>query len=349
MADVTIKDAEIDAGADDARRKDVARAQLVKLATILVQLGFLLIVFRQFTLVNSAFMRVALICFGGFVVHHFLPLRFRMHFFLTMSLVGMAVVFGPENAAWMIGIGVILAGICHLPVPFVGRVVILLAVGGMLAGFRGQLLAAPWSEAIWPILGSMFMFRLIVYLYDIRHDGGPISPWRTLSYFFMLPNICFPLFPVIDYKTFQSKYFDADRLLIYQTGVDWMLRGAVHLVLYRYVYHQTTLSPSEVLDPGDLTQFLLTTFMLYLRVSGSFHLAIGMLHLFGFNLPETNRLYLLSSSFNDFWRRINIYWKDFMMKVVYATGAPVSGKTDSPSPSFIAPSLSAPSPSPRSS
>jgi hypothetical protein len=42
-----------------------------------------------------------------------------------------------------------------------------------------------------------------------------------------------------------------------------------------------------------------------------------MLHLFGFNLPETNHRYLLSAGFTDFWRRINIYWKDFMLKVFY--------------------------------
>jgi D-alanyl-lipoteichoic acid acyltransferase DltB (MBOAT superfamily) len=42
-----------------------------------------------------------------------------------------------------------------------------------------------------------------------------------------------------------------------------------------------------------------------------------MLHLFGYDLPETNRRYLLARSLTDFWRRINIYWKDFMVKVVY--------------------------------
>jgi hypothetical protein len=42
-----------------------------------------------------------------------------------------------------------------------------------------------------------------------------------------------------------------------------------------------------------------------------------VLYLFGFRLPETHHLYFLASSFTDFWRRINIYWKDFMMKLVY--------------------------------
>jgi hypothetical protein len=64
-------------------------------------------------------------------------------------------------------------------------------------------------------------------------------------------------------------------------------------------------------------RYLLATFLLYLRVSGQFHLIIGILHLFGFRLPETHHLFYLASSFTDFWRRINIYWKDFMMRLFY--------------------------------
>lgn len=52
-------------------------------------------------------------------------------------------------------------------------------------------------------------------------------------------------------------------------------------------------------------------------MSGQFHVIVGLLHLFGFRLPETNNLYYLASSFSDAWRRINIYWKDFMTKVVF--------------------------------
>ena len=44
----------------------------------------------------------------------------------------------------------------------------------------------------------------------------------------MLPNACFPLFPVVDYKTFRRNYFDDDAYRIYQIGVDWMVRGVIH-------------------------------------------------------------------------------------------------------------------------
>jgi D-alanyl-lipoteichoic acid acyltransferase DltB (MBOAT superfamily) len=176
---------------------------------------------------------------------------------------------------------------------------------------------SPVSDAIWPILGSMFMFRLIVYFYDLRHDTAPVSPVRTLAYFFMLPNACFPLFPVVDYKAFRRNYYDDDAYRTYQVGVDWMVRGVIHLILYRFIYYHVTLAPSEVTGPAQLLQYLVANFLLYLRVSGLFHLIVGMLYLFGFRLPETHNRYLLASSFTDFWRRINIYWKDFMQRIFY--------------------------------
>jgi len=66
-----------------------------------------------------------------------------------------------------------------------------------------------------------------------------------------------------------------------------------------------------------LAKSMVVTYMLYLHVSGTFHIIVGMLHLFGFNLPPTSYWYFLASSFTDLWRRINIYWRDFMMKMFY--------------------------------
>jgi len=133
----------------------------------------------------------------------------------------------------------------------------------------------------------------------------------------MLPNVCFPLYPVIDYSTFTRTYYDRDAIRIYESGMRWIVRGLLHLVLYRFVYLHLAGDPSELHTLGDLVQFILSTFLLYLRVSGQFHPITGVLHLFGFRLPETHHLYYLASSFTEFWRRINIYWKDFMLKLVY--------------------------------
>jgi D-alanyl-lipoteichoic acid acyltransferase DltB (MBOAT superfamily) len=170
---------------------------------------------------------------------------------------------------------------------------------------RIEVIPGPWSRAIWPILGAMFMFRLIVYVYDLQHEKAPPSSSRSLAYFFPLPNVCFPMFPVIDYRAFRRAYYDVERHRIYQVGVDWMTRGVLHLILYRAVNYHFTIAPAEVIDPDTLVQHIVANFMLYLRISGTFHLITGMLHLFGFNLLETHKRYVLSSSFTDFWRRIN--------------------------------------------
>src|SRR5262245_12964785 len=181
-----------------------------KFLIVAAQLGLLALVLRQFQIEGGAFLRLALLAFAGFAVHAYLPLRWRLPFFLVLSLAGIVLVLGAGNAAWLVSIGLVLIGICHLPVSFWARVAIIVILGLVLAAQRASWLPHIWSDAIWPILGSMFMFRLIVYLYDIKHDNSRVSTTSTLAYFFMLPNVCFPLFPVVDYRTFRRNYYDQD-------------------------------------------------------------------------------------------------------------------------------------------
>ncbi len=70
-------------------------------------------------------------------------------------------------------------------------------------------------------------------------------------------------------------------------------------------------------DLASLAGHIVCNYLLYLQVSGQFHMACGMLHLFGYRLPATHHHYLLATSFTDYWRRINIYWKDFMVRVFF--------------------------------
>ena len=96
-----------------------------------------------------------------------------------------------------------------------------------------------------------------------------------------------------------------------------MHRGTLHLLCYRLIYHELLVPASEVQGPWSLAGYLVCNYLLYLRVSGQFHMACGMLHLFGYQLPETHHWYLLATGFTDYWRRINIYWKDFMVRLFF--------------------------------
>jgi hypothetical protein len=294
------------------------KLKLSKFLSVVVQLGLLVLVIRQFRLENQAFYHnIMLLTFYGFLIHYFLPFRYRLPFFLLLSLAATAGILGFVNGAWLIGIGLGLIGICHLPLSHFARVAILLMAGTMLIALRVDWIQASWLEVIWPILASMFMFRLIIYIYDLKHSKSSPTLASTLSYFFLLPNVVFPFFPVVDYSTFRRTYYDDDRHRIYQKGLQWMLRGTIHLILYRFVNYYLAIAPEDVTNTTELVRYMISNFALYLRISGQFHLIIGLLHLFGFNLPETHHLYFLASSFTDLWRRINIYWKDFMLKVFY--------------------------------
>ena len=312
---------------------------------VVVQFGLIVLVVGHWQLENLSLSRLMDLAFVGFIIHHLLPLRFRLPFFAMLSLV--AVVFGLHETGVrtfvaglmgrvpladfplgnflyrlipglsVVGIGLALIGICHLPIRFGARVATVAMAGAGLTVLRANSRWFPDVTEMWVILGSMFMFRLMIYLYDLKHYTAPFSLSRAISYFFLLPNVCFPLFPVVDYKTFCSTYYNEDWSRVYQSGLRWMFRGVIQLLLYRIVYQYAPLDVSKLSSALDVAGCMLGMYLLYLRISGTFHLIVGLLHMFGFNLPETHHLYYLATSFTDVWRRINIYWKDFVMKLFF--------------------------------
>jgi hypothetical protein len=290
-----------------------APRRLAAFTLVGLELVLILLVVHRFIIEEAKhFFPILCLAAGGFVIHAWLPRRWRAAFFVLLSLVSILLVLGWPNGAWILGIGCGLIAVCHLPLPLIVRVLLLVIAGVQLAALRLQ-----FQEPFWPVLVSMFMFRLIVYLYETGRQRGRPPLAHTLAYFFPLPNICFTLFPVLDFQTFRATYYDDEDYTIYQSGITFLVRGISHLLLYRLVKYYLLPAPHELTDLPHLLLFLATNYALYLRVSGWFHAITGILHLFGFNLPRTHHNYFLASSVSDVWRRINIYWKDFMAKVFF--------------------------------
>ncbi len=298
-------------------RLPATAAEWQRFALVVVQLFLLAWVIDRWQIESRAFSRVFTLAAGGAVIHALLPLRFRMAFFVALSGAGLVSVLGPRGAGVVIGIGVAFLAICCAPLKTLTKVVTLLAAGTALTLLRNDTISAPWSSALWPVIGSLLMFRVAIFVYDLTHNIRPRSVWEALAYFFMLPNVAMVLFPVVDFATFRKTYYAENAWQCCQTGLRWIVRGVVQLLLYRLIYYYGVLAPEEVHGAGDIFRYVVATFGLYFRVSGIFHVAIGILRLFGFGLPETHFLYWLSASVNDFWRRANIYWKDFMLKLFY--------------------------------
>ncbi len=294
-----------------------------KFAYLTAQLALVLGLTRVYRVEEVyGFQEIMPVIFVGFLVHAWLPMRWRLPFFSLISFAALGVLLGFLQSMGLIVLGLGLIALCHAPVPFAARVGLVAAAGGALAAVRAGWIGVPGWEAlptvVLPLLAGLFMFRLMIYLHDLRHERTPASWWARIAYFFLLPNVCFPLFPVVDYRTFLRTYYDRDDASeIYQKGIVRVFRGVTHLLLYRVVYLYVVPDPAAVDGPGTLALYVVGTFLLVLRISGLFHLSTGLLGLFGFDLPPVFRRFLLAASFTDLWRRLDVYRRDFMRKLFF--------------------------------
>src|SRR5271157_4430527 len=254
------------------------------------ELALFLLVFHLFHLETRGFILMSAVVFGTFFIHYWLPFRFKEPFWVTVSTGGAFLLLDRRVATLLIAVGLAFFLILRLPVAL-----------------------------RWRVLSLGAIFAALIYGCATRGPSIPASFYPVFGAIFMLPNYYFTLFPVIDFQTMRRTYYQRDIHEIAQQGAHWMVRGTIQLMLYRLIvyFNDPYYLPDRVTSLGALITTLVLTYLMYLNVSGKFHLIVGMLHLFGYDLPETNRKYLLASSFSDLWRRINIYWKDFMVKIVY--------------------------------
>jgi alginate O-acetyltransferase complex protein AlgI len=283
----------------------------------MVQLGLLLAIFQRYQIEGRAFLALATLSIGALPFHYLAPYRWKKPLFAAISIGGLFWVFGTEVGAIVLGLASAVIGICSLRVSWTARAAGLATLAAALAALRSQTWITAIPSTVWPVLATLFMFRAIIYMYELKHAKAPETLADTVGYFFMLPNFSFMHFPVVDYRTFQRGYFASDVHAIQRRGLEMMFRGTIHLLCYRLVYHELLIPAADVQGFRALAGYLVCNYLLYLRVSGQFHMACGMLHLFGHQLPETHHHYLLATGFTDYWRRINIYWKDFMVRVFF--------------------------------
>jgi D-alanyl-lipoteichoic acid acyltransferase DltB (MBOAT superfamily) len=299
------------------RRVAHASTDLLRFAGLMAQLALLLAVFALYRVEEGGFLRLVALSFGAFAIHYWLPFAWKESWWIGVSAAGAALLLGPTVAGLVFAAGLVIYGVVAAPIAYRWRLTLVLALAAAAMYGRATTgFGVPWQ--FWPAFGAIFMFRLMIYMYDVRFSRTKPNLREFCVYFFPLPNFYFLLFPVIDFQTLRRTYYQRDIHAIAQQGIAWMVRGAVQLSIYRLIYHlKPPFSPAEITSLPALFAGMVAVYLLYLRVSGQFHIIIGLMHLFGYDLPETHRKYLLASSLADFWRRINIYWKDFMVKLVY--------------------------------
>lgn len=261
--------------------------------------------------------KILMLSAAGFAVNELLPLRYRPPFFLLLGIASVFLVTDWLNATIIIGCGLFFIGLSHLPLKPAIKYVLIIGIGIVLALVHVRIIYVPFIHRAIPFIASIFMFRWMLYLHELRYGTRKILFWHRFSYFFMLPNISFPLFPIVDFKEYTRCYYNTQLAEIHRNAIKKIFRGTVHLLLYRAIYFYLIPAPAEVDGLATLLQYLIFGYLLILRLSGLFHLSLGLCGLFGYNLSDIFNNYLLADSFSDLWRRINIYWREFVVKIFY--------------------------------
>ena len=141
-------------------------------------LGLLLLVFKVYRIEERAFQGRAFqmlvtLAFVALPFHYLAPFRWKKPLFVAVSLAGLFWVFGVQVAAVVLGFAAVLIGICSLPIPWISRAAIMSALAAALACARPGMASNIIPDNVWPIVASMFMFRMILYLYELKHAKKP--------------------------------------------------------------------------------------------------------------------------------------------------------------------------------
>lgn len=294
-------------------------SQLPAIAFLLIQLAALCWIGDQYEIEPSLHIPdLILVATIGFLIHTFLPPPVRPTFFLLFGIAGLVYFIGFEDAA--IGLGYTLLLFFTIRSMANTRLRNLAALIIVAIPIAMIVIGSSWVDdhfSAFSLFGTMTIYRLFIFLYDKQHQKESPSFGKDLSYFFMLPNMALMLFPAVDYTHWLKSYYNDRDILIYKKGVQWMVLGVFHLMVYRAIYYYMVLPITEVTDVQTFFWHTTSNYVLILRLSGIFHLGVGTLCLFGFNMAPVFNNYFLATGFSDLWRRLNIYFRDFLVKVFY--------------------------------
>jgi hypothetical protein len=149
-----------------ATPETAAKPQAAQFALVALQLALVLWVVYAFDIEERRKLPAVLaLAFAGFALHCWLPLKLRLPMFLALSLASLPLVLPWQDALIVAGLGFILVAINWLPISARLRLLLLLLIAGNLVIVRYSS-----DRPFWPILGAMFMFRLILYVFETRDE-----------------------------------------------------------------------------------------------------------------------------------------------------------------------------------
>jgi hypothetical protein len=266
---------------------------------------------------ESGITEIGFFVVGAYTLIHFINKEFIPWVFIALTLFIVIYAFGLFSGGLLIGIFILVFITLTLRYNIFVKIGLFLLLLICLGFLRMGFIYMPRLYMIVPFIATMFIFRGFMYLYYEKNHKLRGSFKHRLAYFFMFPNLVFLLFPIVDFKEFVNSFLVRPFSETRQKALRYLLRGLIHLLLYRLIYTFFFIDESAVNDLPSLLHYMVSAYLLILRLSGILHLSMALICLFGYDLSPVFNYYFLGSSFTDLWRRINTYWRNFMQKVFF--------------------------------
>lgn len=251
-----------------------------------------------------------------FAINYWSPSRLSLITMIVGAVVACGLFLGPYNTGALIAILATYTSLFYVFRQTKWRIAFALLITGGLMFLRLGLMHLPFVPLAVPVAGSMIMFRFILMIYE-HHYKHVESTWlQKFAYLFLLPSLAFPLYPIVDYKNYISNHRPKDHRLI-RTGLTRICAGLVFMMIYRILYLYVLPSYVEVHDALSAGAYMTGSYLYVINILGIFWAGIGYLTILGYDMPPVFNNMFLIDSFRDIWRRINTYWRDFAVKLIY--------------------------------
>ena len=274
-------------------------------------------VLQRFQFESPIFTSSMVIFLSGSALSWLLPSRYRVCTLVLVSICGGSLLFPFKIWAGLIAMLLSFTFILNSPIHIVSKIlwVVLTAI---LAGLTRQLFPqSNYANSLIPVFGAVFSVRTISYIRQIQKPRVAFRWDSSFAYFLILPNFVTWFFPIIDFRKFSDEALKPRNEGVVTEAMFTVFNGIVHLFLYRLLAITWDMPFQQIGSVENLCHYLVVTFLHYLRISGIFHLVVGAISLYGIALPKTHDKYFFPESCLDVFRRMNIYWKDFMVENVF--------------------------------
>ncbi len=295
---------------------NVQRITFAAIAQNIFALCLLFFIIKKFEIEsNTGINSLPYFLIPAYLLYAIVPIRFKAAVYVTLFVSCTYFAFGWLSGSVLLLLLLIPFFIFTIALTWNYRLLLTILFLGFMCLLRSDILYMPSVNLVIPFAASVLIFRVILLLYESKYNGIHNNHWLNLAYLFSFNHLFFLLGPVVDYKIF-VRSFQAVNARENTNRAFWFLfSGAFLFILHRI--STAIFATDAVTDLNTLIPFLIGNYLVVLKIVATLTFAVGCITLFGFQLPNPFGLFLFADSFKSYWRKVNIYWREFMMKLIY--------------------------------